>query len=613
MEPETEPRRWGERRLAWVLAALIGLVFGLPHVVRMAELGSYAAYTPFTAHSPSAMVFDETFLYAAEANHMLTRGGAMAYDDTWEHRYAVYPYSVVPTTVEAGLAALLCSLKLAHMLLAFVCTMLSGLLLMALFRKVGAGLWLSALLATAVLVGAFSPMTLRLDVLAFLHHAQGARVVDSLQASRMPNPAMTFLQFAAALLLLANAVHGDERPSNVLKWTAGAGLLGGLLFFSYIYYAITWTVLLCLGAAASLLWRRWIPRAVWLALAIDVMFAVIFLAWKQVSIAQGNYYLRAARIGLYHSHAWDPPSLAETRLWGLQAVLCAVVWLWLRRGHLAGSRAWRFADALMPVLLGAMISGLSGLNMQVITGFNLQQVQHYPHMILQPVGCMMMAVLAALVVPQGRVWRVAASAGFVVLLALSAMAQVEAGRDTAEMHRLPVAARTLFTWLNANTAVGSVVATDDLGLSIVLPVQTHNSVLFADGSRSSATDDELMERFLLAGRLVGASPATVARKLEDETPATEDVLAADYSLYLFEFSKKYQRIPAERRVAPDRIDGVVRWYTSMDLPLELERFRVDYVWTKGETSPVSVAGWRFAQVLQTSEGQLWHLTRATIL
>jgi hypothetical protein len=612
LKQETQPRKRLQRRLAWVLAAFLGLVFVLPHLVRIASLGSYAEYTPFTAHSHSAMVFDETFLYAAEANHMLTRGGAMAYDDTWEHRDAVYPYSVVPTAVEATLAAVVRSLKLAHMMLAFVCTALSGFLLMALFRKVGAEVWLAALLAMAVLVGAFSPMTLKLDVLAFLHHAQGARVADSLQAARMPNPAMTFLQFAAALLLLANCVRGDERPSHVLKWAAGAGLLGGLLFFSYIYYAITWSALLCLLAVASLLWRRWIPYTVWMPLGITGVLAVIFMAWKHVSIMQGNYELRAARIGLYHSHAWDPPSLEVTRFWGLQALACALVWLWLRRRRRAGSEVWHHADALMPVLLAAMVSGLVGLNMQVITGFNLQQAQHYPHMILQPVGCMMIGVLVALMVPQGRIWRIAAATGFVLALGLSAMAQIEAGRDTAEAHRLTAAEQTLFAWLNANTSVGSVVATNDLALSIVLPVQTHNSVLFADGSRSSAMDDELMERFLLASRLVGSPPAIVATKLEGEAPASEDVRAADYSLYLFEFSEKYQRIRAERRVAPDRIDGVVRWYTSMDVPQELERFRVDYVWMKGDGVPAAVVGWRFVQVLQTKEGRLWHLIREPI-
>jgi hypothetical protein len=596
----------------WLFAVVMGVMFGLPHVVRIATLGSYAAYSPFTAHSRSAMVFDETFLYAAEANHLLT-WKSMAYDDTWEHRAAVYPYSVVPTAIEAVLAVVVRSLKLAHILLGFVFPALTAVLLMVMFRRAGAGLWLAALLAMFVLVGAFSPVTWKMDVLAFFNHGQGARVFDALQAARMPNPAMTFVQFAAALLLLADARLGTGSQRRVTMCAIGAGLLGGLLYFSYIYYAITWSLLVGVLAVISLVRRRAIARRDWLPLAITVVFAAMFMAWKHVSVVQGNYEMRAMRIGLYHSHAFEPTGLVETWIWGGQALVCAGIWLWLRRGRsadvLCGTR-WRYVDALMPVLLAGMASGLAGMNMQVVTGFNLQQVQHYPHMILQPLGFMMLGLLVALVYPRGRAWEITAAASLVFVLALSAMAQVEVGRDTAAQHESPLEERALFAWLKENSAVGSVVATDDLALSIVLPVQTHNSVLFANGSRSSAPDVELMERFLLASHLAGTPPVVVERELIEPTAPDEDVTVANYPLYLFEFSRRYQRIPAERRLAPDRLAGVMQWYGVMDVAQQLGRFRVDYVWMRGSAVPADVAGWRFERVLATGEGSLWQLTRS---
>lgn len=580
----------------WLMAVAIGALFALPHVVRVAEVG-YAAYSPFTAHSPSAMTYDETFLYGAEANYTLTRG-APAFDDTWEHRAGVYPYSVLPTALEAGLAWGLHSLKLAHMVASFLYPFASALLLMAIFRRAGAESALAGLLALVVLVIAFSPMTLLIDLRTFVHHAQGARWTDTLQAARNPNPAITFVQFSGCLLLLAVAL---ERRS--WRWAGAAGVLGGLLFFSYVYYAIAWSVMMALLGAASLLWPHRVSRVVWIAVGKTMVLGAAFLGWEHVAKAQGNYVLRATRIGLYHSHAVVGANLWETVLWGAVTVGCGAVWVRLRR---ANARA----DAWMMVLLAAMLGGLTGLDMQVVTGFNLQQVQHFPHMVLQPVGFMMVGVLTALVWPAGRRWRVVAAAGFVVLLGLGTVAQVEAARDTAAMHAVPLAERELFAWLNAKTAVGSVVATDDLALSIVLPVMTHTSVLYADGSRSSANDDELMERFLLAGRLAGASSAEMERRMRAVTWREADVTEASYTSYLYEFSAKYQETRGDRHVSGQLIPGLLQQYAQMDVAAELQRFRVDYVWTEAKQVPPAVTGWVYVQAFSSTEGTLWRLVRA---
>ena len=73
-------------------------------------------------------------------------------------------------------------------------------------------------------------------------------------------------------------------------------------------------------------------------------------------------------------------------------------------------------------------------------------------------------------------------------------AQVEAAGTTAQLHRVRTSDQALFGWLEQNSEVGAVVATTDLRLSTVLPVYTHDGTLLANGSRTSASDDELIER-----------------------------------------------------------------------------------------------------------------------
>jgi hypothetical protein len=183
---------------------------------------------------------------------------------------------------------------------------------------------------------------------------------------------------------------------------------------------------------------------------------------------------------------------------------------------------------------------------------------------------------------------------------------VEAARDSAEAHRMTPARQRLTDWLNRNSETGSVVATDDLELSSVLPVLTHNSVLFSDGSRSGASDEELMERFLLASRLSGTPAAVVSEELSN--PDNKIVPLMSYTRYLFEINFRYEHYGDDHFVAPERLPPLLREFAEMDLAGELRRFRVDYLWTEPGRQPATVPGWTLTPVLDTADGRLWRLS-----
>jgi hypothetical protein len=610
--------RAGRRFVRWAqlaLAATIGLLFALPHLVRIETLGSYAAYSPFSARSPSAMVWDETFLYGAEANYTLTRAGAPAYDDTWEHRAAVYPYSLIPIEVETGLARVMGSLKAAHLLISFLFPALTALLLMAMFMRLGSGVWLGGLLALLVLVLGFSARTLVLGDQSFLLHASGARALDTLQGVRTPNPGMTFVQYLAALWCAAEALRlrADRRRS--LTWAVAGGLGGGLLFLSYAYYAIPWSATIAMLAALSLWRRSGVPRSMLAGLAASVAATLPFLWWKHVSTTQGNYAARSTRLGMEMGHGLRRAGMELTLLWAGIALLCLLLWLRLRtpaRGDgAAAARNEAWGRSLMTVVLMAMAGALAALHMQVLTGFTIQSEFHLPHMVLQPLGLLLAGiVVAAAWQRMPRSWAAwAAAAGFVVFYAVSTAAQFETARNSAELHRISASDAALFAWLGTQSATGSVVATDDLPLSVELPVMTHNSVLFAEGSRGNATSAELLERFLLASRLVNAPPGRVQAELsQDSAGPPYATPVATYSYYLFEASELEDR--GGRRIAARFLPGVMAQYAALDPAAELRRFRVDFLWTQPDESPAPVPGWTWQMVLQTADGSLWSLRPA---
>jgi hypothetical protein len=610
-------RRWTRwARLA--VAAAIGLLFALPHLVRIEALGSYAAYSPFSAESPSAMVWDETFLYGAEANYTLTRHGAPAYDDTWEHHAAVYPYSLLPIELEAGLARLLGSLKASHLLISFLFPAVTALLLMAMFNRLGSGLWLAALLALLVLVLGFSARTLLLGDRSLLLHAAGARALDTLQGVRTPNPGMTFVQYLAALWCAAEALRLRSDHRRSLAWAVTGGIVGGLLFLSYAYYAIPWSATVAMLAALSL-WRpSGVPRSMLAALAASIAATLPFLWWKHISTAQGNYAARSARLGLELGHGLRRPGLELTLLWGGFALLCLLLWLRLRTSTRAtnpaatGREAW--GRSLMTVILLAMAGALAALHMQVLTGFTIQSEFHLPHMVLQPLGFLLAGMVAAAAwqrLPRSSTNGAAAAnrtaaAAFVLLYAMAAAAQFETARNSAALHRISASDAALFAWLGSHSATGAVVATDDLPLSVELPVMTHNSVLFAEGSRGNATSAELIERFLLASRLVNAPPARVQAELAQDTAGLPYATpVATYTYYLFESSDLEDR--GGRRIAARFLPDVMAHYAALDPAAELRRFRVDFLWTQLNESPAPMPGWTWQPVLHTPDGTLWPL------
>jgi hypothetical protein len=192
-----------------------------------------------------------------------------------------------------------------------------------------------------------------------------------------------------------------------------------------------------------------------------------------------------------------------------------------------------------------------------------------------------------------------------LVFAACAIAQVEAARDSAEMFRVSATEQQIFAWLNANSTTGAVVATDNLGLSILLPVSTRDSVLFSNGSRSTASDQELMERFLLASRLSGASPERVSNELSSDS--SEGIGIATYAYYLFETSP--YRDGGTQHIASAQLPGLLQQFRSMNLEYELRRFRVDYLWTEDGRYPAEVVGWRWSPVLASQGGRLWQLVR----
>jgi hypothetical protein len=202
--------------------------------------------------------------------------------------------------------------------------------------------------------------------------------------------------------------------------------------------------------------------------------------------------------------------------------------------------------------------------------------------------------------------RVVAGVALVVMVVASVGAQVEGALVSAEMHRVRPGDAELFRWLNAHTPVDAVVATDNLRLSVLMPTMSHDNVLYANGSRSQATNDELMDRFLLASHLAGTSRKLVQERLQVGSEYADGALPV--STYLYYLSETSPLQPAGQHfLLPQFVPGVMQQFDEVNAATELKKFRVDYVWTDDGRVPLQVEGYELQPVFENGDGRLWEL------
>ena len=595
------------------LACFVGVLFVLPHAVRIWRLQSFRDYSPFSARTASMTVWDETFMYAAQVNYSY-RHHRLAYDtDSYEHRDEPVPYSVLPVEVEVLFAEIFQSVGAAQIFCHFLFPAITAGLLMSLFMRLQASPWLAGFLALLVLIVGFSLLTFYQGEATLLRFGFHSEFVDTLQASRNPHPNMSFPLFLAALMVLCAALR-----LRSTRYALAAGVLGGLLFYTYIYYAIAWGAGIGLLTLLCLFFQPGLRKTAAIALAVTLGFSFPFLLWTRSAKQAGGYAYRSARLGMIYSRI--PPRLdIEFSIFFFVAIVLVML-LWTAcRAKLTGidREVRQFTDLIVAVFGCAALGGIAGLNLQLVTGFNVQANKHYTHMVIQPALIIMgMAVLLALTARFRKHWPAAWGAAlFIALFSLSAAVQVTAALNSADAHRVFPADARLFAWLERDTAPDDVVATTDLALATELPVFTHNYTLLANGTRSSGSDDEILDRFLLADALVSSPPAVVEQQLrpieKDEVYHAGDPVGASYYVpFLFEHSPK--RVPnlLQPMLTHEAAADALAKYRDLDLNRELHRFRVNYVYVMNGQAPATIAGWRMQMVLKTERGSLWKLTQA---
>ena len=589
-----------------VCLALVSVIFGLPHLLIPRLLGEARAYTPLAVSGVSALTYDETSTYAADVNYVL-RHATPAYDtDVYEERDVPLPTSLAADYALAGLAALLGSVEAAFIACDFLLPPLALLLLHRLLLALTRSRQLALLGGLTVLLVPFGPRNF-LEVPFKLLGQQAAEVIQPLEFSRILHPEVSFTLLTAGLLLLWRTLWTRSHAAAVL-----AGIVGALLFYTYAYYWPVWVgaaALVLVGA--SLLERRLVGPLV-LTNVLAWLGSLPFWA----TLANAAHYPNLATVVARHisevGHLPPPYKLVYSIVYSLIFLAFAITF-------------WRFAPVatihdrrrrLHSLLFHAaiMVAGLAALNMEVFTGFNVEAMLHYNNRLFQPfltfAACsLVLASTPRLLQAAGRSRllrhgpRVVGLA-VVTLLALASLRQVVVAANTAEAHTMSSSRQQLFAWLNAHTQLDDVVLSRDKTINDLVPVQTHNRVFVPNAERTSAPDDEIAQRFLIAMKLLQHDAGDVRALLAQDVTHGEPPLGLTYSYFLF-------LAPDRWRLSDADIDRLLSSYGAIDLRTELGRWRLDYVYAVGPERPAEVPGWVFSPAFDMGDGHLWRVAAAT--
>jgi len=591
--------------LPLIIAGLVGIIFGLPHLLIPRVLGKGSSYTPFAVSDVSAVTYDETYIYAAQGNYTALRW-LPAYDtDVFEYKDVPTVWPTIPYFAIAVVASVLGGTDRAFIACDFLLPALGfGLLFMLIFSMTGDVL-LSMLGAVATVLLPFGPRN-------FIYSAGeialtgGTSAIQPLEYSRLLHPQLSFTLLLGALLFL----WGTLRGSGAIDATLG-GVFGGLLFYCYAYYWVPWvgTCLLLLFLQPFFLTRTSRPPLVIVNL---VTWGIGLFFWWNYFQAQRfpNHEWRLARIGIERGHFPNPEKLVYSLAYiALFAVLAVVFRAYVINGS---SGRWRRLNTeILLFHVAVFISAIAAMNMEVVTGLNVEALEHYPNRLFQPYLCIVMFIFGGSAVlcyiersPSWirKGWKPAAYLAMVVLLAFGALRQIGVAMNTAPKHEYKEEHRLLFSWLNENTRIDDVLVGSDVEINYLIPVFTHNRPFVPNGTRSTASNEEIMHRFLMAMKLLGHSENTVRDILARDAGQGDQPLGHTYTYYLFQSS--YGSI--NRRLPDNRIERILHDYRKIDLAHELRSVRADYVYVRKSENLQPIVGWIFTKSYANQYGTVWH-------
>jgi hypothetical protein len=600
---EQNPARSHDRMPIWalpILTVLVGSIFVLPHALAPLYLHAGERYSPFAINGVSALVYDESYIYAAQTNYTRIHWQP-AYDtDVFEYRGVPSSFPYLPFYLFGGLARFI-GTGPSFIVADLIFPPAAFLLVYLILRWSAVGPRTAAVGSLGTILISFGPRNF-LRVIPELFSTGWTTANQPLEYSRLLHPQFSFTLFALSVALLWRLVR---KPS--LGRASAAGLAGASLLYVYFYYAPVWFAACLLLALLSLLGRFAYLRLMWLALFTALLVSSFY--WVQYGEIRrhANNDWRTARFGVHYGHIPTRSQLLFTLLSLLIFVsFLAARWAIERRPSLSEFLSARHVIVTTAIFLGAC----AALNMEVVTGLNVEPMEHFPNRLFQP--WLWISAFVLVFGPAAHALRLRwdwyrdnrsrlAFSAMALLIAVATFRQVAVARNTAQFHAVGPERQVVFDWLNRNAGVGDVVLLPVSELSYLLPTETHCRQWIPNGTRTTASNGEILDRFLIAAKLLQKGETWVEKALSQSSADTGRGLGLTFTYYLFQGNFD----SPDRRLRDAAVKRAVARYREINLTRDLALYRLDYVYRRTGEEIEPVAGFGFKEVLSSGFGSMY--------
>lgn len=404
---------------------------------------------------------------------------------------------------------------------------------------------------------------------------------------RLPFIEFVFIPFILAIFFTYLTIE-----TRKVRFAVLSGLVGGLLFYSYIYYAIVFSIgLVILFLTFTVKKSIYNLKLVFLIMLITGIVSLVYLInfvkiqlSPEYSEILTRYGVSFGRINLTY--------ITRTFIYGTLLLLVALI-------------IKNKGNAFF-ILSAFFLAGLVGLNTNLFLGYSVQ-LSHYISTVLQPLGVILLVILfnelckrkraissfkfqflnkilETFSVFLNRNFRLISILLISMLLLQGLLINVGFSMNKYQDLSLTQSQREIFNWLEKNTNTDDVVLTLDIENNFLLPVYTHNNPFLPNGAQTSIHTNKILERVYIAYKLFDVQYDYLEKLLESGnlslqiSNVREDLLGNSFNeifwtTYFFHLKFPNFEIPSEFK------NNLLTDYTSYNNETNelLSKYRIDYI------------------------------------
>lgn len=373
------------------------------------------------------------------------------------------------------------------------------------------------------------------------------------------------------------------------KYAVFCGILYGLLFYTYTFFWIYASIVFFLASILFMYRKDWkafcssiIAGAIGLFLSTYFWFNFFMakkLPWideylhRSGWVEKGGHYFRTSQWFLYLT------------------MTVALIFLYKFSKRKGRMYIFNFFSILF-------VAGFVGLNMQVITGTNIQPDHWYSRIIFIPIAFTFLMVGEWLFeIAERKGFKIYATTALVLVMLFVFSGSTHAAyiyaKKKFETFRLPTGIMQSLSWMNSNIEKDAVVLTPMPYLNQLFLFYTPAKIFLPNAAGTMASEEEILERMFMVYKLFGVTDAYMNDELRVEpigiVPKSTKFPSMYMSLFDYVYFQQFysQAFDASMHVTPEvtkipawKVEQILSDYKtySFTFPNLKNKYRADYVY-----------------------------------